>query len=162
MKYRKLHLSELEELRDDFVQFLAANSITADDWVKLKSADRETAEKMIEVFSDIVWDKVLTNVQYLRIVSSDALGVIRFGDENAELIQLKIKEGAFDLSDPENIRGIAEGNVDLNRFEPEMTTGKKAYSADREREIFIHMEQGWIPAKEIFWRALSSMIVKKD
>jgi len=162
LKYRKLHLSELEELREDFVQFLSANSITADDWVKIKEADKETAEKMLEVFSDIVWEKVLSKIHYLRFVSPQALRVIRFGEKKAELIQLKINDDSFDLSNPDNIQSIAEGNVDLNRYEPEMITGKKAYSDDRAREVFIHLEQGWLPTKEVFWKALSSMIATKE
>ncbi|HKK38555.1 MAG TPA: DUF6495 family protein [Cryomorphaceae bacterium] len=160
MKYRKLNIRELEDLREDFVHFLSANSITADDWVKIKKVDPDAAERMIEVFSDIVWEKVLSNIRYLRFVNPQALRVIHFGEEKAELIQLEIKDESFNLSDQENIRSMAEGSLDLNRFDPEMTTGSKKYSIDRDREVFIHLEQGWQPAKEVFWAALSSMIVK--
>lgn len=160
MKYRKLNLDELRDLREDFVHFLSANSVTAEDWVKIKKMDPDAAEKLIEVFSDIVWEKVLSRIRYVRFINPQAIRVIHFGENNAELIQLEIKDETFNLSDHENIRGMAEGNLDLRRFDPEMTTGNKKYSADREREIFIHLEQGWQPTDEVFWAALSSMIVK--
>ena len=35
-KYRLLTLEELGELRPEFVRFLASQSITADDWQKMK------------------------------------------------------------------------------------------------------------------------------
>ena len=54
MKYRPLHPEELENLREDFVQFLAANSIAGDDWVKLKKEMPDQANQLIEMFSDLV------------------------------------------------------------------------------------------------------------
>src|SRR6056297_3003609 len=99
MKYRKLNLSELEDLRGDFVRFLSANSIAADDWVKIKKVDSDAAEKIIEVFSDLVWEKILTKIKYVRLMSQTTLRVMRFGEERAELIQLQVEHEDFNFTD---------------------------------------------------------------
>ena len=57
MKYRVLNTKELEPLKDDFIKFLSANTITGEDWAKIKSTKPSQAHKLIELFSDIVWEK---------------------------------------------------------------------------------------------------------
>ncbi len=36
MKYRRLDKEELEELEQEFIKFLAVNTVTADDWAKIQ------------------------------------------------------------------------------------------------------------------------------
>ncbi|HKL40551.1 MAG TPA: DUF6495 family protein [Cryomorphaceae bacterium] len=158
MKYRKLNLSELEDLRDDFVRFLSANSIAADDWVKIKKVDSDAAEKIIEVFSDLVWEKILTKIKYVRLMSQTTLRVMRFGEERAELIQLQVEHEDFNFTDPELIKQLAEGTIDLKTFDPEMIRGSKSYTESRELELFLALEQGGQPTDEVFWRSLKSMV----
>lgn len=158
MKYRRLHPEELESLREDFIQFLAANSITAEDWTKLKQADPEASGQLVDLFSDMVWDKVLENVKYLRIHSSDELRVLSFGEKNIEMVLIRITSDSFDFTNPDDINSVAEGNVDLMKFEPEIFRGKKDYSHGKKMEVFVMMEQGAKPCKEVFWRSIQSML----
>ena len=71
MKYRVLSTKELEPLKDDFIKFLSANTITGEDWTKIKSNKPNQASKLIEIFSDIVWEKSLEKIKYLehRLIS---------------------------------------------------------------------------------------------
>jgi len=66
MKYRRLSSEELEQLQDNFIRFLAAQSITGMDWTTMKTANPERAEELIEQFSDVVIEKTLHNVEYLE------------------------------------------------------------------------------------------------
>jgi len=161
LKYRVLHLSELEGLRDDFVQFLSANSITAEDWIKVKKEDKAAADKLIEVFSDIVWEKVLPRIKYVKFISKTILRVMYFGEQKAELVQIKIENDDFSFGNPELIEELANGYMDLSSYDPEMITGSKNYSESREQEVFLALENGGQPAKEVFWLALKSMIPKE-
>ncbi len=58
-KYRSLSQEELKPLEEDFIKFLAANTVAAEDWDKIKKDDPKKAEGLVEIFSDIVWDKAL-------------------------------------------------------------------------------------------------------
>jgi len=51
MKYRRLRREELEELEPQFIRFLAAQSIPAQDWSKLKVTDEKRANVLIDQFS---------------------------------------------------------------------------------------------------------------
>jgi hypothetical protein len=66
VKYRRLRKDELEELEGEFIKFLASNTVTADDWVKTKAETPEKAEDLLDVFSDIVFEKILEKVEYLE------------------------------------------------------------------------------------------------
>ena len=70
MKYRRLTKEQFEELHKEFINFLATQSITADEWSKLKLEKPKLASKEMDVFSDLVWEGVLLKVKYLENISS--------------------------------------------------------------------------------------------
>ena len=69
MKYRRLTKEQLEELHLEFINFLATQSITAEEWDTLKKEKPDVAEEEIDVFSDLIWEGVLNKVEYLENVS---------------------------------------------------------------------------------------------
>ena len=73
MKYQRLSKEQLEELHVEFINFLATQSITAEEWSDIKENKPQVAEEEIDIFSDLVWEKVLTNAQYLEHFSSSEL-----------------------------------------------------------------------------------------
>ncbi|MCA1761953.1 MAG: DUF6495 family protein [Cryomorphaceae bacterium] len=158
MKYRKLHPEELDALKEDFVQFLAANSITAPDWVKLRDNDAETAGKLVEMFSEIVWEKVLDKVKYLEIRTKNRLAVMQFGDEKAEMVSVAINDTHFDFKDPGFMDSLADGKVDWSAWKPEVHTGSKKYKLSRKEEVFYEMERGAKPCKAVQWAAVKALV----
>lgn len=162
MKYRPLHSEELENLREDFVQFLAANSITGDDWVKLKEQMPDHANELMAVFSDLVWGKILGNINYLETRTKQELRVVHFSDDKIEMIVLKLSSEDFDFTNPEQIRAIAEGTSDLTSYGLEVLKGDRDYRADKKMEVFVMMEEGSRPCKEVFWRSILKMIPEKQ
>jgi len=153
LKYRKLHPKELEALRDDFIQFLAANSITAEDWTKIKTANPEQAEKLLDIFSDIVWEKVLDKITHLEFRSSNQLRLMKFDENQAEMINIKIEDSHFDFRNQESLTEIAEGRIQLKSLNPEITKGKKKHKKLREMEVFYYLEQGGTPSKKELWES---------
>ena len=69
MKYARLTQQQFEELNQEFINFLATQSITAEEWKKLKTEKPEVAEEELDVFSDLIWEGVLANVKYLENIS---------------------------------------------------------------------------------------------
>jgi len=43
-------------MHPEFINFLATQTITAKEWVDLKTNQPEVAEQEIDVFSDLVWE----------------------------------------------------------------------------------------------------------
>lgn len=60
MKYTRLSKEQIEELHQEFINFLATQSITAEEWKDIKTNKPEVAEQELDVFSDLVWEGVLT------------------------------------------------------------------------------------------------------
>lgn len=155
MKYRRLHREELEAVREDFVKFLAANSITASDWEALKAAHPAVqAEKIIELFSDIFWDKVLDRLSH--VIHFGALGFRAYRADGCvvHLRELRIQSGSLDLSNPEDRQALPIYAKDLLAIGGELFQGKKTLANDDERKLlfFQLIEQGAQPGGEEIWQ----------
>ena len=70
MKYTRLTKEQLEELHPEFTNFLATQSVDKAEWDKIKETNPEVAEQEIDVFSDLIWEGVLTNAKYLEHYST--------------------------------------------------------------------------------------------
>jgi cag pathogenicity island protein 24 len=158
VKYRRLHPEELANLETEFINFLATNSITAEDWTRLKQMSPEQAAQLLDLFSDMVWEKVLTNVSFLQMRTSNELRIIHFGPEKIAMVVIQIASEAFNFTNPDHITSIAEGTADLMNYDPEIYKGKRDYGADKKMEVFIMMEQGAKPCKEDLWYSVQKML----
>ena len=73
MKYRQLTKEQFESLHVEFAKFLATQSIDAKEWKQFKKDKPEVAEEEMNIFSDIVWEDVLTKTKYICLLyTSDA------------------------------------------------------------------------------------------
>jgi len=52
--FRKLTEAELEELKEEFVQYLVANGVDADLWEQIKKDEPEKSNLFVQQFSDVV------------------------------------------------------------------------------------------------------------
>ncbi len=65
MKYRQLTKEQFESLHEDFAKFLATQSVDAKEWKQIKKEKAQVAEEEMNIFSDVVWDDVLTKTAYV-------------------------------------------------------------------------------------------------
>ena len=158
MKYRRLHTQELEAVKDEFVRFLAANTVEAQDWEKLKLEDLDKALGLIDIFSDIFWEKALEKIKCVEIRKSHILRVINFMEKEIQLVELRLPAtSGLDLTHTGDIEGIASGSTDLAAHDPEMYLGKKVYDSSRNQELFQYIEGGAKPCSEDLFYGLMSM-----
>lgn len=78
MKYQRLSKEQLEEFQQEFINFLATQSITADEWSTIKKQQPDVAEEELDVFSDLIWEGVLKKLDYVEHVSSNQLHLFYF------------------------------------------------------------------------------------
>lgn len=157
MKYRRLTDAELKELEKEFVNFLVANTITADDWVKIKALDPEKSEVLIELFSDVVLDKVLRKVQFIEHRDERDLIVFHCGKDEIELFGLTVSEELeVDLTN--------EASVISMLLNSEMLDGKvksfrqtKPYTKARELEIFEMIQSGCLITDDSIYNTLKGL-----
>src|SRR5215471_10228918 len=71
MKYKRLTKEQFEALHQEFSNFLASQSIDKAEWDVLKVEKPEVAEQELDVFSDLIWEGVLTSASYLEHFSKN-------------------------------------------------------------------------------------------
>ena len=135
MKYRRLKKEELEPLAEDFAIFLASNSIDKNDWDTLKSKKPEQAAEILDVFSDMVFEKALKSARYLERISQTEIQCYLFQENQAHMISIR------SLSDDEkNFMTHELGN--FAKDEIEITQGVKKFSTPREKEMYAILQTG--------------------
>ena len=148
MKYRRLSIQELKELEKDFTKFLASTHVTADDWVKLKKDDPEKVEELINIYSDIVFDKTLTNLEYLEFKTPYDIKTFHCQAEKMVLMGIAVaKDSGIDFTQNTSSEEMMET---LKKAEQEIQiyTAEKGYNDNREKELFQMMESGCLISKD--------------
>lgn len=139
MKYERLTKEQFEELHQEFINFLASQSITADEWKDIKTNKPQVAEEELDVFSDLVWEGVLRKVEYLEHISAHFLFMFRFTETNINLIKIEIKSPHIDITTDEGYAWL-KNNLFADTVEIHQAT--KALSNDRNKDIFALIKQG--------------------
>ena len=155
MKYSRLSKEQFEELQKEFVNFLATQSITADEWQEIKTNKQEVAEQELDVFSDLVWEGVLKQAKYLENISAQHMYLFHLGDQQIELIGLKIKKTEIDLTTKEGYTWLREN---LLSDDVEIFNAKKDYSDDAQLDKFKLIQQGSLITKGQLFQYFENLV----
>ena len=139
MKYTRLTKEQFEELNQEFINFLATQSITANEWKEIKEQKPEVAEEELDIFSDLVWEGVLSKVDYLENIAPQHMYLFNAGETQLRLIGLKIKREEIDLSTKEGFAWLREN---LMSDEVELFNADKSVETDKNKKIFELIKQG--------------------
>lgn len=157
MKYSRLTKEQFEELHQEFINFLATQSITANEWADIKLNKPEVAEQELDVFSDLIWAGVLGRVNYLEHISPQQMHLFHLKDDIMHLIAIKLKNKEIDLSTPE---GFDWFRNNLLSDDVEFLTAKKSYSDDKPLDKFKLIQQGAVITKGDLFRYFENLVAK--
>lgn len=149
MKYRRLNTDELDELTREFIQFLAANTVTGPEWVKLKQEDPAKAEGLIDIFSDTVFDKIIAEIQYMEYKTPEDIKTFHCHADKIVLNGLRVEggDGQVDLTKnlppQELMQSVHQAGAKMQVYSAE-----KIYRPDREQELFRMLEGGALIDRE--------------
>lgn len=141
MKYKRLTKEQLEALHQEFITFLATQSIDKAEWDKIKIEKPEVAEQELDVFSDLIWEGVLTNANYLEHFSKNHIFLFHCQEKLMQSIVLKSLDTEVDFMNKEGLLWLSD-----NMFTDvvEMHLGKKDYQEERNKAIFDLITEGAI------------------
>lgn len=138
MKYRRLSIEELQNLEQRFIQFLVANTITGADWTKIKQKDPEKASRMIDIFSEMMFETTLKKVKYLKSRTAKEIKVFKYDEDKIILMGLVADEKTpVDFNQLVDLKEIMNHTEGLSIYRTE-----KKYDTNREQELFNMMESG--------------------
>ncbi len=141
MKYKRLTKEQFEELHQEFATFLATQSIDKKEWDTIKTNTPEVAEQQLDVFSDLIWDNVLTNAQFLEHFSKNHIFLFHCLEKHIESMVIKSLSTDVDFMDKEGMVWLSDN---LFTETVEMHLGKKEYDGDRNAAIFSLITEGAI------------------
>jgi len=156
MKYHRLSNTELENLKDDFIRFIASQGIDAEAWQKMKLENLEEAEEIIDIYSDLVYEQALSKCNYLEHISAKEFKTIQYNDEEAKVIGLRVKEGSdINLNTDNFQKDVANG---LASKEIEVFTATKKHEKLREQEMFEWIKNGAYMANESWFKEMKKLV----
>lgn len=150
-KYRLLTREELESLEKEFVDYLVVNGIMADDWEKMKAEQPENAERIVELFSDVVMEGVLRKITYLEYRSAKHLFTYQCLEDRLVLMAMECEEEGADLTDS----GYIEAAMKNPPASLRIFTSEKTYSENREEELFTMLNKGHLVSDGTLFKSLA-------
>ncbi len=137
-KYRLLTQDELAGLEKEFIDFLVVNGITAEDWGKIKANEPGNTAKIIESFSDVVFEKILRGVKFLEIYETKSVRSFKLDADEITMITMEASNEEADFRNPDYIaKAMSKPPEDLLIY-----STQKPYATIRELEIFKMIQSG--------------------
>lgn len=154
MKYRMLTAEEMEIFDEDFKYFLITNGVSNEEWLEMNQSNTANAQKLVEVFSDTVLQKVYEKMTYIEHRSAKSCLVFKFNESVIDLISISATDEAVDLSTPESIhKAFVNDAGKLSVFR-----STKPYTKSREEELHEMLEQGCVNSSQVFWLMLEKVM----
>lgn len=144
MKYTRLTKQQLEELHQEFINFLATQSITGAEWDDIKRAKPEVAEEEIDVFSDLVWEGVLARVEYVENIAAQQMHLFHLTEKEMKLISVKVMNPEIDLTTDV---GFTWFRKNWQSDFVEYLSAVKAYKEDKNLDKFELIQKGAVITK---------------
>lgn len=157
MKYKRLTKEQFEELHQEFANFLASQSIDKKEWDEIKVNKSEVAEQELDVFSDLIWEGVLTKAQFLEHYSKNHVFLFHCQEKFIQSIVLKSLVTEVDFLTKEGLKWLGDN---LFTDTVEIHLGKKEYEADRNAAIFDLITQGTILSDGQLYIQINGIIQK--
>ena len=155
MKYTRLTKEQFEELNQEFSTFLATQTIDKAEWDTLKAEKPEVAEQELDVFSDLVWEGVLSRAEYLEHFSKNHIFLFQCFDTYVQSIVLKSLVPETDFLTKDGLQWLSD-NMFTDTIE--MKTGKKVFTEERNSSIFQLIQQGAFLSDGQLYKQIISII----
>ena len=135
MHYPCLTLAQLEALETDFVAFLIVNGVEGETWKTLNETNPSKAQELANLFSQVVWEKVLKETRHVKRVSETERVFGFLGEEQGILL-------------------IGQQNTNGWVFHK----ANKHWGNNRESEVFALLQQGFERATEQEFNEVSQLL----
>jgi hypothetical protein len=155
MKYRQLTKEQFIELHKEFAEFLATQQIDAKAWHKIKEEKPSMAEEELNIFSDVVWEDVLSKTEYLEHISENHINLFQCNSEEIIRIYVKLKDKNKSFLDSADFQWFLKNP--LNEYF-EYFKAEKKYTKPRNSELFELIEMGSQISKGELFTAINQLI----
>ena len=155
MKYQQLTKEQFSELHKEFAEFLATQQIDAKEWNKIKIENPSMAEEELNIFSDVVWEEVLTKTEYLEHISENHINLFKCESDNIVRIFIKLNNNHKSFLKSADFQWFLKNPLDEDF---EYFKAEKKYTKDRNQELFELIEMGSQISKGELFEGINQVI----
>ena len=155
MKYSRLTKEQFEEMHTEFANFLATQAIDKAEWDQIKIEKPQVAEQELDVFSDLVWEGVLSKTEFLEHFSKNHIFLFQCFDTYVKSIVLKSLVPETNFLTKEGLQWLSDN---LFTETIEMKIGKKEFTEDRNQSLFELIQQGSFLSDGQLFKQINSII----
>ena len=155
MKYRQLTKEQFLELNHEFAKFLATQQIDSKEWNTIKKNKPLMAEEELNIFSDVVWEDVLTKTEYLEHISKNDINLFKCNSKEIIRIYIKLKDLSKSFLSANDYNWFIKNPLDDSI---EYFKAVKKYTEDRNIELFKMIEMGSQISKGELFTKVSQLI----
>ena len=139
MKYARLTKEQLDSLQQEFINFLATQTITGKEWQTIKKETPDVAQQELDVFSDLVWEGALGQAKFLENISPKLLFLFKLETQQMSLISVKVVQEGIDITTKEGYSWLQKNYA---TDDVEFYSATKKYTEDKNLDIFKLIQQG--------------------
>ena len=142
---------QLEALHQDFAKFLASQQIDSKEWDAIKQNKPEIAQEELELFSDVVWEDVLTKMRYLEHFSTSQIDLFKCGPKSLHRIVVRVSKTDFNFFDEKDYQWFLKNpaHKDTTYFQ-----ALKNYDSERNLELFSLIKKGSVVCKGDLYKSI--------
>lgn len=155
MKYQRLTKEQFEELHEEFATFLATQSIDAVKWAEIKENQASLAEEQLDLFSDMIWDRVLDNVTYVENIAASYMFLFKVEEEQMNALVIRILDDSIDVTTKEGFMWLKDN---IMSDSVEIRRGGKTFSEDKKADLFALIQQGAQISNGVLYQAFDELL----
>ena len=158
-KFRRLRRDELEEVKGQFVKFLAVNGIAAESWQEMKEKEPGRADGFILQFSQIVYSGVIEKVKYLVHRRPNDLRAYKTDTDKIYMRGVLLDgETSIDFTKTDLPPAEMFKRLKAEKVTPKIYSAERAYMPiGRDQDIFIIMESGALIDEGALFETLAAL-----
>ncbi len=155
MKYRQLTKEQFTELNQEFAQFLASQQIDVNEWDTIKKEKPSIAEEELNLFSDVVWERVLKKTKYVEHISENHINLFKCNSTEIIRIYIQLNDKNRSFLNSKDYNWFIKNPLDRRI---EYFKAAKKYKKERNIEIFDLIEKGSQISKGDLFNTISELI----
>lgn len=156
MKFRRLTITELEFLTQDFIHFLAANGLPAEEWERIKKEDTPRMNQLLDTFSEMVFQTTIDSITHLQLITAESILLFDCGMEQLKMTSITAEQ-PLDFTQYATSLEAIQALTSVSVFEYPRT-----YRPDRETEIFQLLESGCGIIKQDMYATIINLLSQKN
>ena len=154
MKYHRLTHEQFAELHEEFAVFLASQGIGHSQWEQIKDSQTQQLDVLLDLFSDLVWDKITAESDFLDFSTADQLFLFNTSDsKSASVIIIKLSNKEIDLTTPNGFQWLL---THLDSDELSFFNGSKTYGSSKNEFIYSYLKKGAVRSNGARFKALET------